>query len=129
MNVRIEHVAMYVEDLEATKLFYIKYFGATANDMYHNPRTGLRTYFLSFDGGCRLEIMNKPALDNQEKTPLRTGFIHLAFSLGSKERVDQLAKLLADDGYQVLDGPRTTGDGYYEAAITDPEGNIIEITA
>lgn len=125
---RIEHVAMYVNDLEKTKEFFMNYLGATSNDMYHNKSTDFRSYFLSFTDGARLEIMNKPQLEDPEKTLTRTGFVHLAFSVGSKEKVDELTATLKADGYNVLSGPRTTGDGYYESCIIGIEGNQIEIT-
>lgn len=125
---KIEHIAMYVNDLEAAKEFFIKYFDAKANDGYHNVKTDFRSYFLSFEGGSRLEIMNKPALEDPEKTLNRTGCIHIAFSLGSEEEVDKLTKRLADDGYAVINGPRTTGDGYYESCIVAIEDNQLELT-
>ena len=126
---KIEHLAMYVNDLEIMKEFYIKYFGATANDMYHNPRTGLQTYFLSFEEGARLEIMTRPDRVDSPKELYATGFTHLAFTLGSKEKVDEMTALMAKDGFKVLSGPRMTGDGYYESCFLDPEGNQIEIVA
>lgn len=126
---KIEHLAMYVNDLEVMKEFYIKYFGATANDMYHNPRTGLQTYFLSFKEGARLEIMTRPDRIDGPKELYATGFTHLAFTLGSKEKVDAMTAIMAKDGFKVLSGPRTTGDGYYESCFLDPEGNQIEIVA
>ena len=126
---KIEHLAMYVNDLEIMKEFYIKYFGATANDMYHNPRTGLQTYFLSFKEGARLEIMTRPDIVDSPKEIYATGFTHLAFTLGSKEKVDEMTSLMAKDGFKVLSGPRMTGDGYYESCFLDPEGNQIEIVA
>lgn len=125
---RIEHVAMYVNDLEGTKEFFIKYFHAVSNKKYHNQVTGFSSYFLSFDSGARLEIMKKPVMEDEKKTLTRTGYIHLAFSLGSKEAVDKLTGILKADGYEVLSGPRTTGDGYYESCIVGIEGNQIEIT-
>lgn len=125
---RIEHIAMYVNDLEKAKEFFIKYFNATSNNGYHNKVTGFRSFFLSFDDGARLEIMNKPSMDDCEKQLTRTGYIHIAFSLGSKEAVDKLTTELRDDGYDVVSGPRTTGDGYYESCILGIEGNQIEIT-
>lgn len=125
---KIEHIAMYVNDLEGAKAFFTTYFNAKANDGYHNPRTAFRSYFLTFEDGARLEIMNRPDMDDPDKTPNRTGFIHLAFSAGSKEAVDSLTERLRGDGYAVLSGPRTTGDGYYESCICGPEGNIFEIT-
>ena len=125
---RIEHIAMYVNDLEKTKEFFIQYFHAKANDGYHNKTTDFRSYFLSFDDGARLEIMNKPEMEDVEKTLTRTGYIHIAFSLGSKEAVDELTEKMKNDGYNVISGPRTTGDGYYESCIIGIEGNQIEIT-
>ena len=125
---RIEHAAMYVKDLEKAKDFFIKYFGAVPNEGYHNKNTDFRSYFLSFDEGARLEIMTRPSMDDAEKTPARTGLIHLAFGVGSEEKVDELTARLKADGYEVLSGPRTTGDGYYESCVVGIEGNQIEIT-
>ena len=125
---RIEHAAMYVKDLEKAKDFFIMYFGAVPNEGYHNKNTDFRSYFLSFDEGARLEIMTRPSMDDAEKTPDRTGLIHLAFGVGSEEKVDELTARLKADGYEVLSGPRTTGDGYYESCVVGIEGNQIEIT-
>ena len=125
---RIEHVALYVEQLERMREFYRTYFGAVSNDGYHNPRTGLRTYFLSFSDGSRLELMNRPQMQREPKGQMRTGYIHLAFSQGSREAVDALTERLRQDGYPVLSGPRVTGDGYYESCVLDPEENQIELT-
>ena len=124
----IEHIAMYVNDLEKTRDFFVKYFNATSNEGYHNKKTDFRSYFLSFDGGARLEIMNKPQLNDDEKALNHTGYIHIAFSLGSKMAVNELTEKLRNDGYAVVSGPRTTGDGYYESCIIGIEGNQIEIT-
>lgn len=125
---KIEHVALYVKDLEEAKRFFIKYLGAKSNDGYHNPKTDFRSYFLSFDDGARLEIMNKPEMQDLPKDLTRTGYAHIAFSVGSREKVDALTAELKADGYEVLSGPRTTGDGYYESCIVAVEGNQIEIT-
>ena len=125
---RIEHIALYVNDLEAAKDFFIKYFGASSNDGYHNKTTDFRSYFLTFEDGARLELMNRPAMEDGEKTLARTGYIHLAFCVGSKEAVDELTLRLKKDGYEVVSGPRITGDGYYESCIIGIEGNQIEIT-
>lgn len=125
---KIEHIAMYVNDLEAAKEFFIKYFDAVSNEMYHNQRTGFKSYFLSFEEGARLEIMTKEVMEDTKKTLTRTGFIHLAFSVGSKEKVDSLTSKMKEDGYEVISGPRTTGDGYYESCIVAVEDNQIEIT-
>lgn len=126
---RIEHIAMYVNDLEKTRAFFMKYLGAASNSGYHNMTTGFRSYFLSFDDGARLEIMNKAEMQDGKKTLSRTGFIHIAFSVGSKEKVDILTAQIKADGYEVVSGPRTTGDGYYESCIIGIEDNQIEITA
>ena len=125
---KIEHVALYVNDLEKDRDFFIKYFDGKSNDGYHNKTTDFRSYFISFDDGSRLEIMTRPELADTPKELNRTGFIHLAFSVGSKEKVDQLTARLKNDGYEVLSGPRTTGDGYYESCILGIENNQIEIT-
>jgi len=125
---KIEHIAMYVKDLEGTRDFFVKYFGGISNDGYHNKNTDFRSFFLTFEDGSRLEIMNKPGIADEEISLNRTGYIHLAFSVGSRERVDQLTRELAKDGYEVVSGPRTTGDGYYESCIIGIEGNQIEIT-
>ena len=125
---KIEHIAMYVNDLESAKEFFIKYFDATSNDGYHNKTTDFRSYFLTFDDGARLEIMTRPNMVDDNKDLQRTGFIHLAFSVGSKEKVDALTARLKADGYEVVSGPRTTGDGYYESCVVGIEGNQVEIT-
>ncbi len=125
---RIEHIAMYVNDLEAARIFFTKYLGADSNAGYHNQKSGFRSYFLSFGGGARLEIMKKPDMDDLSKPLNRTGLAHIAFSLGSKDAVDRLTQCLKQDGYRVVSGPRTTGDGYYESCIVAIEDNQIELT-
>ena len=125
---KIEHIAMYVNDLEQTKDFFVRFFGAASNDGYHNKTTGFRSYFLTFEDGARLEIMNKPDVKNVEKHLTSTGYIHIAFSVGSREKVDQITGQLKEAGYRVISGPRVTGDGYYESCILDLEGNQVEIT-
>ena len=125
---KIEHIAMYVKDLEKTKTFIETYLNARANAGYHNPKTDFRSYFLSFDDGARLEIMNKPQMQDSPKALTQTGYIHIAFSVGSKEKVDELTAKLKEDGYEIISGPRTTGDGYYESCVVGIEGNQIEIT-
>ena len=125
---KIEHIALYANDLEGARKFFMKYLGAQSNDGYHNPRTNFRSYFLSFDDGARLEIMNKPEMTDLPKDLVRIGYAHIAFSVGSKEKVDALTAQLKSDGYEIVSGPRTTGDGYYESCIVASEGNQIEIT-
>ena len=128
LAMRVEHVALYVNDLEGARDFFVRYFGATSNEGYHNPRTNFRSYFLTFDDGARLEVMTKPDMTDAEKGIVRTGWAHLAFSVGSAEEVDRLTAELASAGYEVVSGPRTTGDGYYESCILALEHNQIEIT-
>ena len=128
MTMKIEHIALYVRDLEAARDFFVKYLGAASNSGYHNKTTDFRSYFLTFDDGARLEVMTRPQLESSANDIARTGFIHVAFSLGSKEKVDELTARLKADGYEVLSGPRTTGDGYYESCIVAIEGNQIELT-
>ncbi len=125
---RIDHAALYVRDLEAAREFFARYFGAQAGERYRNERTGFSSYFLSFDGGARLEIMSRPRIADAASAPYAAGYAHLALSAGSREAVDSLTARLARDGYAVLSGPRTTGDGYYESCVEGIEGNLIEIT-
>ena len=125
---KIEHVALYVSDLEKAKEFFVTYLNGKANDGYHNPKTDFRSYFISFEDGARLEIMTRPELVEQERNPYRTGYAHLAFSVGSKAAVDEVTARLDEAGYSVSSGPRTTGDGYYESCIVAFEDNVIEIT-
>lgn len=127
---KIEHLAIWVSDLEAVRTFYETYFQAKANDRYHNPRKNFTSYFLSFDGGCRLEIMHRPdimPLERKAETEYR-GIIHFAISVGNEAKVDSLTESLRQDGYAVIGEPRRTGDGYYESVVLDPENNRIEIT-
>ena len=125
---KIEHVAAYVNDLEKARDFFVEFLNGMSNGGYHNQNTGFRSYFISFEDGARLELMNKPGMAEEGKSPDRTGYAHLAFSVGSKERVDELTDQLKAAGYEVLSGPRTTGDGYYESCIVAIEGNLIELT-
>ena len=126
---KIDHIALYCLDLEGMREFFIRYFNGVSNEMYHNPKTGLKTYILSFpDSNARLELMTRPEVKDEAENIYRHGFIHLSFSVGSKEKVDSLTKVLNEDGYQVLSGPRTTGDGYYESCIVGPEKILIELT-
>lgn len=128
--IKIEHLAIWVKDLEKMKAFYEHYFQAKAGKSYHNPSKNFRSYFLSFSEGCRLELMQTPEILGKENDPRiqHLGMIHFAIAVGSKENVDELTEQLRKDGYQVLGEPRTTGDGYYESVVLDPEQNRIEIT-
>ena len=126
---RIDHAALFCRDLEQMRQFFIDYFDARSNEQYHNPRTGLRTYILSFtEGSTRLELMQRPDVQDADPSQPAIGYVHLSFAVGSRKGVDLLTRRLAADGYTVTSGPRTTGDGYYESSILGPEGIQIELT-
>ena len=126
---RIEHIALFCKDLEQMRQFFLDYFEAVSNELYHNPRSGLRTYILSFtEGSTRLELMQRPDVADANPSVAAIGYIHISIAVGSKRGVDLLTRRLADDGYPVVSGPRTTGDGYYESCILGPEGIQIEVT-
>ena len=126
---RIDHAALFCGDLEQMRQFFINYFDARSNEQYHNPRTGLRTYILSFtEGSTRLELMQRPDVQDADPSQPAIGYIHLSFAVGSRKGVDLLTRRLAADGHTVTSGPRTTGDGYYESCILGPEGIQIELT-
>ena len=149
---RIDHAALFCRDLEQMRQFFIDYFDARSNEQYHNPRTGLRTYILSFtEGSTRLELMQRteqrepssslewpsrdgrrqsqrPDVQDADPSQPTIGYVHLSFAVGSRKGVDLLTRRLAADGYTVTSGPRTTGDGYYESCILGPEGIQIEVT-
>jgi lactoylglutathione lyase len=123
----IEHIAIWVKDLDFSADFYAKFFGAKIGTFYHNPKTNFRSRFINFDYGTRIEIMTRP---DMTKNPVNNafGYTHIALSVGSTDEVDRLTKFLSENGVTVLSQPRTTGDGYYESKIADPDGNEIEIT-
>lgn len=124
---RIEHIAIWANDLEKMRAFYERNFQVESSDKYVNPNTQFQSYFLTFESGSRIELMNKPYLSDRATDVF--GYAHLAISVGSKAAVDSFAKKFVAEGYPLISGPRTTGDGYYEAVIQDPEGNQIELTA
>jgi lactoylglutathione lyase len=128
---RIEHVALWTKNLEDLKAFYETYFGARASARYINPARQFESFFLTFPSGeVRLELMRVPTvLESLDASGAPfAGYNHLAFSVGSKEQVDALTARLRKDGFQIVDGPRYTGDGYYESGVLDPDGNRVEIT-
>jgi lactoylglutathione lyase len=127
---KIEHIAIWTKDLESLKVFYTKYFEVTAGEKYINPVKKFESYFLKFEDGCRLELMQMPGIPSSLNNPYQqfSGLIHFAISVGSKEKVDSLTGRFRKDGHMIVGEPRTTGDGYYESVVLDPEGNRIEIT-
>ena len=125
---KIEHIAIWVSDIDKVCEFYRKYFGATVHPVYHNPLKQFTSRFVTFDDGARLEIMHRPDIKPSTSEEERIGFAHLSFSVGSKEKVDSLTLQMSENGIQVVGQPRTTGDGYYESVVLDPEGNRVEVT-
>ena len=128
---KLEHLAIWVQDLEIMRTFYQTYFAAGCSEKYLNPKTQFASYFISFgENGARIELMMRPGIEvTQYKRGFNTGLAHLAISVGGREKVDDLTERLRGDHYSILSEPRTTGDGYYESAVLDPEGNYIEITS
>ncbi|WP_028865936.1 VOC family protein [Psychromonas aquimarina] len=128
---KIEHIAVWCKNLEKMKSFYQNYFHAQCNNKYVNQVKGFSSYFLSFTDGPRIELMQMNSIPESKNDIYQqfTGLIHIAFSVGSEEKVNQLTENFKQDGFEVLDGPRHTGDGYYESVVLDPEGNRLEITA
>ncbi|MDQ0050645.1 VOC family protein [Paenibacillus polymyxa] len=124
---KIEHVAIWVRDLEKMKSFYEQYFDGKSNDKYYNATKGFESYFITFEDGARLEIMRKTGVDHSPQINI-TGWAHVAFSVGSKALVNEKTEQLMHAGYEVVGQPRLTGDGYYESVIKDPEGNLVEIS-
>lgn len=127
MNIRIEHVAVYATDIDKTRDYYLKYFGGKRNSLYKNA-TGFSSYFITFDQGARLEIMYHTQLIKRDNLDKAKGWSHVAFSVGSREKVLEITRQIATDGYELYSPPRTTGDGYFESCVADPDGNRVEIT-
>ncbi|WP_394750974.1 VOC family protein [Spongiimicrobium salis] len=126
---KIEHIAIWVKDLEQMKAFYLKFFDLHSNTKYYNPKKEFSSYFLSFKSGARIELMHQPEIARVlQQKKMQLGITHFAISVGSKEKVDALTDHIRENGYYVVGEPRTTGDGYYESVISDLEGNLIEIT-
>lgn len=125
---KIEHIGLWVTDLENMRKFYETYFNAVSSELYHNPKTSFHSYFLTFSDGARLEIMRRDDVVQLLSGNEGLGFAHLALSLGSKDNVDNLTNILVMEGFELLSPARTTGDGYYESVVADPEGNRLELT-
>jgi lactoylglutathione lyase len=127
---RIEHIALWTRDLERLRAFYERHFGARSSDRYENPAKQFSSYFLRFDSGARLELMHgAKVLAEGPGDPPTVGLAHFAIAVGDEAAVDALVGRMRAAGQPVIDGPRRTGDGYYEAVVLDPDGNRIEITA
>ena len=133
---KIEHIAIWVKDIDKVCEFYRKYFGGVVHPIYHNPAKQFTSRFVTFESGARLEVMHRPDIDADVGTEAmfhvehseHLGYAHLSFSVGSKGEVERLTRQMSDDGIRVIGEPRTTGDGYYESVVLDPEGNRVEIT-
>ena len=126
---KIDHVAVWTYNLEGLKNFYIRYFDASCSDIYYNHSKEFRSYFLKFDTDCSIEIMEMPNISRSKNDPKKqyTGLIHFAINAGSKAEVNRITNIINKDGFKVLSEPRTTGDGYYESVVLDPDGNQVEI--
>lgn len=131
IRMKIEHIAIWTRDLEGMRNFYSHYFNAMSGSGYYNHSKEFRSYFLSFEGDCRLELMEMPTVSVSKNDYKKhyTGIAHLAFKVGSREKVDQITDMLREDGFEIISPGRMTGDGYYESAVYDPEKNRIEIVA
>lgn len=126
---QIDHIAIWTHDLEKMKSFYLDYFDLTSSEKYNNPKKKFSSYFLSFKQGARIELMHRPDVSEFiNASELKLGLTHFAISVGSKSNVDSLTGLLRQNGYKIIGEPRTTGDGYYESVVADPEENWVEIT-
>ncbi|RCX09075.1 lactoylglutathione lyase [Anaerobacterium chartisolvens] len=127
---KINHVALWTDKLERMKDFYIRFFGGTCGNKYENLQKQFQSYFIAFDSGAKIELMSTPTVQGKCGTggkPL-CGYAHLALSVGSRERVNEVTELIRLSGYTVTGEPRMTGDGCYESCVVDPDGNLIEIT-
>jgi lactoylglutathione lyase len=124
----IGHIAIWAKDLEKLRVFYTSYFNGNSGKMYENKEKHFRSYFIYFEKGCGLELMNRSNISEGADKGDFFGFAHIAFSVGSKEAVDTLTERMQKDGYKIISYPRTTGDGYYESVVNDPERNTVEIT-
>ena len=125
---QLSHIAIWTNELERSRDFYVKYFKGKSNEKYVNPKKGFASYFVTFEGGASLEIMQRTDI-TRESSDVYIGLAHFAFSVGSKEKVEAMIEQFRTDGFRITGEPRTTGDGYYEGAVMDPDGNIVEVIA
>ena len=128
---KIEHLGLWVQDLELMRSFYLKYFDTSSGEKYVNPKTQFQSYFIFFgESKTRLELMMRPdILSDNGKRGFNMGVAHFAISVGGKDKVNELTERLRNDKYTIFSEPRTTGDGYYESVVLDPEGHLVEISA
>ena len=128
---KVDHIAIWTANLEGLKNFYTHYFDASASGIYYNHSKEFSSYFLNFDGECRVEIMEMPGIPKSKNDALKqfSGLIHFAIKVGSKAEVEKITEVIRNDGFRVISEPCTIGDGYYESVILDPDGNRIEILA
>jgi len=128
---QIDHIAIWTYNLEALRNFYMHYFDASSSEIYYNHSKEYRSYFLNFDGDCRLELMEMPNILKSKNDPAKnyTGLAHLAIKVGSRTEVNRVTEILRQDGFKILGEPRTTGDGLYESVILDPDRNKVELLA
>lgn len=128
MKITIDHIAIWTPDLEKLKNYYVKFFSAVVNEKYFNPVTSFESYFLKFDGGSSIEIMHKPGISKNDSSGLFFGLTHIAFGVENMDFVRKKAEELSNEGYQIIQGPRKTGDGFFEFETLDPDNNRIEVT-
>jgi lactoylglutathione lyase len=128
---KIDHIALWVDDLEKMRNFYLQYFDTASGELYINPAKKFSSYFISFyGGGSRIELMNRQDIVKINATPgLTIGLTHLAVTAGNSTIVNEMVELFRKDGYKIIGEPRISGDGYYEAVILDPENNVVELMA
>ena len=131
MKMQIEHLALWVQDMETMKDFYLNYFDVDSGPKYTNDANRFASYFIHFgESKTRLELMTHPEIQPFEgKRGFGMGLAHFAISVGGKDKVDALTERLRKDNFTIFSEPRTTGDGYYESVVLDPEGNYVEISA
>lgn len=125
---QLTHIAIWTNELERAREFYVKYFNGKSNEKYVNPKKGFASYFITFEGEASLEIMQRTDV-TEERSGLFIGLAHFAFSVGSKEKVNEMIEMFRKEGYNITGEPRTTGDGFYEGSVEDPDGNIVEVIA
>ncbi|MGI6110407.1 MAG: VOC family protein [Eubacteriaceae bacterium] len=124
---RIDHISMFATRPEEVKAFYVKYFGATPSKEFIDTESGLPSYYLTFDDGSRVEILNRPEITRMAKNHIDLGYIRVSYMLDSREEVDKLANRLQSDGYAIIQQPKETPDGFYDCVVLDPDDNQIVI--